>query len=99
MYLNQGPHNELTLGTLLKIRKSLVPSDKTSFYVGGWYRLKDALIISGRVDVGGLSIGLSYDLNISKLTPATNLNGGPEVSLLYTGNFRKKNNTTYCPML
>lgn len=99
MYLNQGPHNELTFGSLLKIRKSLVPSDKTSFFIGGWYRLKDAVIISGRVDVASFSIGLSYDLNISKLTPATKLNGGPEVSLVYTGCFRKKNNTTYCPML
>lgn len=99
MYLNQGPHNQLVMGSFVKMRKSLVPSDQTAFYLGAWYRLKDALIIAGRVDIARFSVGLSYDLNISKLTPATKLNGGPEISLVYTGCFRKKNNTSYCPML
>lgn len=100
MFLNQGPHNELNIGSLVKIRKSLLPSDKTAFYVGAWYRLKDAVILSARVDWNGLNVGFSYDLNLSKLTPATNVNGGPELSLIYSGCFpNKKNQSVYCPAL
>lgn len=99
MFLNQGPHTQLTMGSLVKMRRSLVPSDKMAFYVGGWYRLKDAIIVSARVDMGGFNVGVSYDLNVSKLTPATRLNGGPELTMTYVGCFKKKNNTSFCPML
>lgn len=100
MFLNQGPHNQFNIGSLVKIRKSILPSDKTAFYVGGWYRLKDALILSARVDWKGLNVGFSYDLNVSKLTPATKLNGGPEISLIYNGCLpNKKNQSVHCPAL
>ncbi|MEX0811013.1 MAG: PorP/SprF family type IX secretion system membrane protein [Chitinophagales bacterium] len=100
MFLNQGPHNQLNVGGLVKIRKSIVPSDQTAFYIGGWYRLQDAVILSARVDWKDINIGFSYDINLSKLTPATNLNGGPEVSLIYTGCLsNKKNQSVYCPAL
>ncbi len=98
MYLNQGPHNQLNVGGLLKIRKSIMPSDRTAFYIGGWYRLKDAFILNARVDVGSFNIGFSYDINLSGLTPASNANGGPELSLIHTGIFpNKKQQTKYCP--
>jgi len=98
MYLNQGPHNQLNLGGLVRVRKSILPSDNTSFYIGGWYRLKDAAILNARVDIGSFNIGFSYDINLSGLTPASNANGGPELSLIYTGFFPdKKNQITYCP--
>lgn len=99
LIMNQGPHQEYTMGTFVKMKKSLVPSDKMAFYAGAWYRVKDALILAARVDVAGLNIGFSYDLNVSKLTRATKLNGGPEISLVYVGCFKKKNNTVYCPVL
>lgn len=98
LYMNQGPHHQFNFGGLVKMRKSLIPSDNTAFYVGGWYRLKDALILNARVDVGHFNIGFSYDINLSGLTPASNANGGPEVSLIYTGFFPSKKNTiVYCP--
>jgi type IX secretion system PorP/SprF family membrane protein len=100
MYLNQGPHNQLNIGGLIRWGKSLTPRDNTSVYFGGWYRLKDAVIFATRVDFNGLSFGFSYDVNISKLTVATRGNGGPEVSLLYTGCLKgKNNNTRFCPIL
>ncbi|MDX2003385.1 MAG: PorP/SprF family type IX secretion system membrane protein [Chitinophagales bacterium] len=100
MILNQGPHWEYNFGSLLKIKKSTMPNEKTAFYIGASYRVKDALIFAGRIDIGGFNIGLSYDLNISKLTPASNMNGGPEISFIYAGNWpNKKKSVTYCPML
>lgn len=98
LYMNQGPHNQFNFGGLVKIRKSIIPSDRTAFYVGGWYRLKDAMILTARVDVGSFNIGFSYDINLSGLTPASNANGGPELSLIYTGMFpSKKSQVMYCP--
>lgn len=99
MILNQGPHSQYNLGTMIKMKRSLVPSDKLAFYVGGWYRVKDAAVLAARLDIGGFNVGVSYDLNISKLTRATNLNGGPEISMTYVGCFKKKNSTSFCPML
>lgn len=98
MYLNQGPHNQFNVGFLVKIKKSIMPKDKTSFYIGGWYRLKDALILNVRADVGNFNIGFSYDINLSGLTPASNANGGPELSLIYSGIFpKKKEHIIFCP--
>ena len=100
MYLNQGPHNQLNFGGLVKIRKSVMPGDRTAFYVGGWYRLKDALILNVRVDINNFNIGFSYDINLSGLTPASSANGGPELSLIYVGVFpEKKSQVKYCPPL
>lgn len=100
MILNQGPHWEYNIGTLLKFKKSNLPTDRTAFYIGAAYRVKDAVIFMGRVDIVGINIGISYDMNLSKLTPATKLNGGPEISLVYTGAFKNRKNThNYCPML
>lgn len=100
MYLNQGPHNQLNFGSLVKFRTSSIPTNNTAFYVGGYYRLKDALILAARFDIAGFNIGFSYDLNVSKLTKATKLNGGPEISLIYAGQLKnKKNRTDYCPVL
>lgn len=98
LYMNQGPHNQFNFGALVKVRKSIIPSDRTAFYIGGWYRLKDAIILNARVDVGQFNIGFSYDINISGLTPASNANGGAELSLIYTGVFKsKKNEVRICP--
>ena len=99
MYLHQGPHDQLNLGTYVKLRKSIDPKDKTAFYLGGWYRWKDALIFAARVDIAGFNVGFSYDVTLSELTKAT-LNGGPELSVIYTGCFNnKKNAVVFCPTL
>lgn len=100
LYMNQGPHNQFNMGALVKVRKSILPSDKTAFYIGGWYRLKDALILNARVDIGQFNIGFSYDINLSGLTPASNANGGAELSLIYTGFFKnRKNSVVSCPVM
>ncbi len=100
MYLNQGPHNQLNVGALVKMRLSSIPSNTTAFYVGGYYRLQDAIILAARFDISGFNIGVSYDLNVSKLTKATKLNGGPEISLIYSGCLKnKKSNAVFCPVM
>jgi len=100
MYLHQGPHSQFNFGSLVRWSKSYSYRESTSFFFGGYYRWKDAAVIATRIDISGMSIGLSYDINISKLTRATRGNGGPEVSLIYSGCFKgKKNATRFCPVL
>ena len=43
----------------------------------------DALIANAGVSIKNFLLGFSYDVNISKLNPATNFQGGIELSLLY----------------
>lgn len=50
----------------------------------------DAWVIGGNVQILNLEIGLSYDINISKLRQASNYKGAFEVSLVYITNKRSK---------
>src|SRR5690606_35947074 len=34
LYMNQGPHNQFNMGALVKVRKSILPTDRTAFYIG-----------------------------------------------------------------
>ncbi len=91
IFMDQGPHRELTLGSFLKVMKD--PSFKVSpyaFYVGAWFRWyaehdligSDALILSFRTDIRRTKIAFSFDLNLSTLTVASNGAGGPEISII-----------------
>jgi hypothetical protein len=63
-----------------------------AFQLGLWGRvanklengyLTDAVIASTRFDFNDLSLGFSYDINISQLKPASNSQGSFEFSLIY----------------
>ncbi len=99
MVLVQGPHTEFNLGTYFQVKTSSLPSDKTALYIGAWYRVQDAIVAAARVDFGGMNIGFSYDINLSKLTAGSSANGGPEISVIYSGCFNRKSVPTYCPVL
>ncbi len=60
-----------------------------AFYIGSWYRWRDAVIIRGAIDFNNLSVGLSYDINTSKLVNATSGDGGLEISIIYILNSLK----------
>jgi hypothetical protein len=59
----------------------------------------DALIPTIRVDVNGFTFGFSYDVNVSELSGGSNGRGALEVSLVYTGSFKRVRNyrKIYCP--
>ena len=97
LMLKQGPSLEFTLSNYVKYKFNSLPHKKEAIYLGTMYRVKDALILAVRADFKGFNVGFSYDVNISKLTPASNANGGPEISLQYTGCISRKQSTRYCP--
>ena len=107
MALVQGPSQQYNVGANVKMKLSNIPSDQTAIYIGAQYRglfftkggPVDAVILSTRADYKGFTFGFSYDINVSKLMLATNTVGGPELTLMYQGCFRKKPRPGHCPAL
>lgn len=88
LYMRQGPSSEFIAGALFKFILG-DPSTYTSLKkpmavsIGGYYRYKDAIIPSLLFQHNKYAIGISYDINVSALTPASKRNGGLEVMLRY----------------
>ncbi len=58
-------------------------------YAGAYYRIGDAIIPVVKVTVHKkITVGVSYDLTLSKLSQASLFRGGPEFALSYIGPFR-----------
>lgn len=64
-------------------------SKNTIFYLGGWYRYSDAICPYIGFEWSKMKLGISYDANMSALSPATGGNGGYEVSLIFNGKINK----------
>lgn len=95
----QGKYRELLLGG--QGRYTLINRLGTYRAVDGgiWFRNRDAIIVRAGVAIQNWSVALSYDTNISKLTPASNLRGGLELSAHYIITRFKPKNTIHrvCP--
>ena len=81
--MSQGKFKEYTFGTSGKYILNSNADRYRALYVGVWTRAADAGWLSAGMDYGNLYVGLSYDINYSKLTPASNAKGGIEVSIIY----------------
>lgn len=99
MFLFQGPSQQYNFGSLVRIK--LGNSISTSFfYAGAQFRAPlDAVILQARMDYKGFSVGFSYDINVSKLIPASQTVGAPELAIMYTGCSRKKPHPYLCPTM
>lgn len=106
MYQKQGPSQEFIMGAMGRYDFSDVGSDGFRLGIGVWYRVQDAIIPVVRMEYSDFVLTFNYDVNTSTLTKATRGNGGPELSLTYTGFWNKdrkkaanKLNTLGCPIL
>lgn len=95
----QGKHNEITGGALIKYNikeqsKHTHYNNSSAVALGGSIRTRDALIIETLFEFSGFSLGLSYDINISRLRAATHGRGGLELSLSYKG-YKKRSTSKY----
>lgn len=79
----QNKANETLIGAALSANLNNDSQNPSSVYVGSWIRFKDAIIPYIGIEVGGLRIGASYDINTSSLKAATSSRGGSEFSLIY----------------
>ena len=96
----QGKHQELVLGALVSIKPkndSKVTGFVNSniFNIGLLYRGKDAVIGVVQYEIKKYVIGLSYDVNVSKLTSTSSGKGAYEISLRYNNlsQFLRKNHS------
>lgn len=90
-FVYQKPHWELMVGTLFRTTingKARITGfrKEMAFSFGGHFRISspiDAFIPELFFEVSGFGIGATYDINISKLSSASALQGGFELSLRY----------------
>jgi type IX secretion system PorP/SprF family membrane protein len=82
-YSNQSGAHNMMIGGAYELNLNAQAERPTSLYLGTWYRYKDAVIPYVGLEFGDLHIGASYDVNTSKLQPASNMRGGAEISLIY----------------
>lgn len=90
----QNKYKETIAGVMygLKIGPE-IEKPKYVLHGGAFLRWSDAFIPVIKVDYSGFSFAFSYDVNISKLKPASLGRGGFELSLSYIG-FTQRNNST-----
>lgn len=79
----QNKASETVLGGALSLNANGSQDRPTNVYIGSWMRLNDAVIPYLGMEIGGLRIGASYDVNISDLKAATGSRGGTEFSVIY----------------
>jgi type IX secretion system PorP/SprF family membrane protein len=82
-YSHQGIYREILMGTSLKYYLIDMPMKYRAMYFGSWNRGIDAFYLTLGMDINDLFIGVSYDVNYSKLVPASRYRGGYEFAIRY----------------
>ncbi|MBU3714573.1 MAG: type IX secretion system membrane protein PorP/SprF [Ferruginibacter sp.] len=84
-YFLQGGHSSFQTGLNYTWIYSSLGEERKAFSLGGIYRLNDALIPVIGLEWDIFKIGISYDVNISKLVKASQYRGGLELTLSARG--------------
>ncbi|NVK63644.1 MAG: PorP/SprF family type IX secretion system membrane protein [Flavobacteriales bacterium] len=79
----QGVYREFMIGGRAKYTLVNRLGEYRALYGGLFYRNKDAAFLSVGMDYQNWFVGMSYDINFSKLVPASRLRGGFELSVRY----------------
>lgn len=87
-YQRQGSHQEILFGSYIKysiIQSTNKTSMRNNFSIayGAFYRFGDAFVNKLMLDFSNYALGISYDINISSLTQASNGRGGVEFMFRY----------------
>ena len=86
-YLKQGPHSEVVTGALVRVevqpRAKYGKLNGFDILLGSQYRVGDALIPTAAFRVNNYELRISYDVNVSSLTTASQYMGGLEVGLIF----------------
>ncbi len=112
IFVDQGPHKEITMGSFARFKTYHNTPRKPLYYVyfGAWLRWHvendlagaDAIVASVRFDYETWHVAFSYDVNISQWTAASRGKGGPEVSIVKVikmeKNYRKATKVK-CPIM
>jgi len=85
-YSRQGGSTETIGGVLYSYKLGEDPDNYPyTFTLGALFRWNDALIPVLKLEMYSFNLGISYDVNVSRLNTVSNSRGGFELSLSYTG--------------
>lgn len=90
-YSRQANATNTVVGGAYMLNLNADPTNPTNLYAGMWYRAGDAFIPYVGLEWGEFHLGATYDVNTSKLRPASNMRGGTEISLIYIRQHRDPN--------
>ena len=79
----QGVYQEYVFGSSAKYTLVNRLGEYRALYGGLFYRNKDAAFLSAGMDYNAWFVGISYDMNFSKLVPASRVRGGLEIAVRY----------------
>ena len=81
-YTQQGTYREIIAGASLGWNLMRDEKEKLfSLNAGGFYRVGDAIMPMLRIEYKDFAVGVTYDINVSKLKAASNARGGLELTL------------------
>ena len=93
-YYSQSGNHQLLGGLLLGLDLTQYDNEESAaIYIGSFLRWGDALVPVVKMDFNHMSIGISYDVNISKLNVVSNWRGGLELTASYQGFLKIRNST------
>lgn len=95
LFMKQGSTTELAGGMVCNLK--LEPGK--DLIMGAMYRKDDAVAPSLGLHINGLTIGISYDVNISGLKTVAASNGGYELSISFTSKKKIPDTRFICPRL
>ncbi|WP_235299418.1 PorP/SprF family type IX secretion system membrane protein [Portibacter marinus] len=101
LFLNQGPHQELNVGSGIRLARN--EAARQAFHIGTFLRgvrdedayALDALILLAGFEYDNMLIGFSYDLNLRDLLTDRQGIGIFEFSISYIGEY--ENDFNFCP--
>ncbi|QEH43656.1 PorP/SprF family type IX secretion system membrane protein [Chitinophaga sp. XS-30] len=99
--LHQGAYQEYIGGAMIGygLMDEGLESDR-GMYGGLFFRWNDAVVPMVRLDMGTYEIGVSYDVNVSRLRTASQAMGGFELSMVFKSFLNSRNstlNSVVCP--
>jgi hypothetical protein len=82
-YMAQGSFQELVLGGSARIIQFEKFGLRRAVRIGAYYRASDAGFLFGGIEYDAWDFGISYDLNLSDLVPASRYRGGLELTVVW----------------
>lgn len=79
----QGKYKELVIGSNARYIYKDKKGEYIAPYAGLWFRNRDAIYMVLGAYYNNWNVGISYDINVSQLSPASNVRGGLEFSVQY----------------
>jgi type IX secretion system PorP/SprF family membrane protein len=99
LYMRQGEYQQLNIGSTVRYDMDPRKYNYRAVFAGASTRVGDAANLTAGLYYGAWKFGLSYDINYSKLTAASNYRGGAEIAVIYImpAMLPKRVKYKYCP--